>query len=340
MNDLEHLTGCIIGNFKMLRLIGSGGNGVVYLARQLTVDRMAACKILHRKMATNPVYIQNFVREARMAARLEHPHIIQAYDVGSGDGLYYFAMEYVPGISLEKIRISAADRITQPFLLDISISLADALDYAWKKFSIFHGDIKPDNLMIRDRDNVLKLADLGLARVAGTNDPDGEIMATPLYAAPEVIMGDTANVGIKSDIYSFGIMLYELLAGKAPFTGDIETVLHLHIDKIPPPLLEMNPGVDPAFAAFVDTMISKAPADRPADWAEIKKELQKIRKNIPDPGEQKKILRKMAANKNAAEKESKTVKRVFKRVFLVLTVILVLVIFAAVFLSLKQFFNF
>ena len=318
MKDLEHLEGSIIGGFKMLRLIGSGGNGVVYMARQLAVDRMAACKILHRELADNPVYIQNFVREARMAARLEHPNIIQAYDVGSGEGVYYFAMEYVPGISLEKIRTTGSDRITQPFLLDISIALADALDYAWKKFRVFHGDIKPDNLMIRDRDNVLKLADLGLARVAGTAEQDGEIMATPLYAAPEVIMGDTAKVGIKSDIYSFGIMLYELLTGNAPFQGDIETVLHQHIDKIPEAVLRMNPSVDPAFSAFVDTMISKAPADRPADWAEIKRELQKIRKNIPDPGEHKKALRKIAAGRDEGVKENKAVKWIFISVFILL----------------------
>jgi len=277
VTDIEHLQGRIVGGFKLLDLIGSGGNGTVYLARQLTMDRVAACKILHSDLADNPVYIRNFVREARMAARLDHPNIIQALDVGRSEGLYYFAMEYVDGISLEKIRTGNPERITLPFLLDVGVSLADALDYAWKSFHVIHGDIKPDNLMIRKSDNALKLADLGLAKVAGSDDPGGEIMATPLYAAPEVIMGNTANVGVKSDIYSFGIMLYELISGSAPFRGNMESVLHQHVEVIPPPLESTKPGLDPELGRFIDAMIAKAPVDRPADWKEIKEVLSGIR---------------------------------------------------------------
>ena len=277
MRDLEHLQGQIVAGFKLLDLIGSGGNGVVYLARQLTMDRFAACKILHDDLAGNPVYIRNFVREARMAARLDHPNIIQALDVGSSDGLYYFAMEYVDGTSLEKIRTGDPGRITLPFLLDVGISLADALDYAWRNFHVIHGDIKPDNLMIRKSDNALKLADLGLAKVAGSDEPGGEIMATPLYAAPEVIMGNTGSVGVKSDIYSFGIMLYELISGAAPFRGNMESVLHQHLEVTPPPLLEAKPGLDPELARAVDAMIAKAPVDRPVDWMEVKTTLSRIR---------------------------------------------------------------
>ena len=269
----------------MLRPLGQGGNGVVYLARQLAVDRIVACKILHPHQADDPVYVRNFVHEARLAARLEHPNIIQSLDVGCRDGVYYLMMEYVPGVSLEKIRTAAPERITLSFLLNISISLAEALDHAWRTCHIFHGDIKPDNLMIRDPDGVLKLADLGLAKIVGTDDLATDIMATPLYAAPEVITADAGNIGIKSDIYSSGIMLYELLAGKAPFSGNIESVLRQHLEEIPPPLGKINPAVDRTFAALVDKMISKSPADRPRDWAVIREELLEIRKRISrDPG--------------------------------------------------------
>lgn len=280
--EYDQLQGTIIGGYKLLRVLGSGGNGVVYLARQLAVDRIAACKILHPDLAENPVYIRNFIREARTAASLEHPHVIQALDVGGSDGLYYFAMEYVPGVSLEKIRTTAPERITLPFLLDISISLADALDFAWSRFHIIHGDIKPDNLMIRDRDNVLKLADLGLAHVAGSDDGSGEIMATPLYAAPEVIMGGQLSTGVRSDIYSFGIMLYELLAGKAPFRGSMDDVLRQHVEVDPEPLFAVNPGVDEKLAELVGSMICKAPADRPADWKTVKDALTGIRSGSSD----------------------------------------------------------
>ena len=104
MTVITNLQGEIIASFKLLRLLGRGGNGVVYLARQLTFDRITACKILRPELVDDPVYIKNFVHEARLAAQLEHPHIIQALDVGCCDGLYYLIMEYVPGISLEKIR--------------------------------------------------------------------------------------------------------------------------------------------------------------------------------------------------------------------------------------------
>lgn len=282
MSDITQLQGDIVAGFKMLRLLGRGGNGAVYLARQLSVDKIAACKILFPHLVSDPVYIKNFVHEARLAARLEHPNIIQALDVGCDGNLSYFIMEYVPGKSLEKIRTSEPERITLPFLLDISISLAGALDHAWKKFHIFHGDIKPDNLLIRDGDDVLKLADLGLAKIVGKDDLATDIMATPLYASPEVILADGANIGIKSDIYSFGIMLYELLSGKAPFRGNMESVLRQHVDTEPLPLEKARPDLDRELAGFINRMISKTPADRPHDWDEIKYVLQQIRARTPD----------------------------------------------------------
>jgi serine/threonine-protein kinase len=190
-------------------------------------------------------------------------------------------MEYVPGISLEKIRTGHKERLTLSFLLDIAVSLADALDYAWKNFHIFHGDIKPDNLLIRAGDNSLKLADLGLAKIVGKDDLAADIMATPLYAAPEVVVADAGKIGFKSDIYSFGIMLYELLAGKAPFTGDVESVLRQHVYDAPIPLSSANPALPQMLTAFVDKMISKSPDDRPQDWAEIKTVLQNFRKSVP-----------------------------------------------------------
>lgn len=283
MEKIEILpAGSVVGAFKILKKLGSGGSGVVYLAKQMAMDKVVAVKILHQDMAENPVYIRNFVHEARMAAKLDHPNIIQALDVGSSGNICYFAMEYVNGVSLEHIRLKNRSRITLAFVLDVSIALADALSYAWESFRITHGDIKPDNLMIRHQDNMLKLADLGLANVAGTADESAEIMATPLYASPEVIMGKHPDIGVCSDIYSFGIMLYELISGAAPFRGDIDEVLRQHLDIVPPPLEEANPGIDPRLARLVAAMTAKAPADRPASWKEIKNELCSIRSTLPE----------------------------------------------------------
>lgn len=316
MTDITKLQGGLIAAFKLLRLLGKGGNGVVYLARQLTFGRITACKILYPELVNDPVYIKNFVHEARLAAQLEHPHIIQALDVGCCDGLYYLIMEYVPGISLEKIRTENKEKLTLSFLLDTAISLADALDYAWKNFHIFHGDIKPDNLLIRDGDDSLKLADLGLAKIVGKDDLASDIMATPLYAAPEVIVADAEKIGMKSDIYSFGIMLYELLTGKAPFTGNVESVLHQHVYNVPAPLNSANPAVKPELAVFVDKMISKSPDERPLDWAEIKSTLRNFRKSVPEG----------AAIPSAGQKKKR-----WKSIGLLLFSIVLLLLLAAVF---------
>ena len=242
---------------------GGGNNGIVYLARQLTLDREVALKLLLPELAAEPEYTRSILREARLAARLDHPNIVQALDAGSSpDGFCFFAMEYVPGRTLEDIRIHHPEELSFRFLLDLSIQLADALAYAWKHCRMIHGDIKPGNLLIRDGDRRLKLADLGLARISGVPGAD-EIVVTPLYAAPEVIRGEFAKVGQTSDIYSFGVMFYELAAGKPPFRGDTDFLIDAHQNLPPPPLWEANPDIDPELAGFVMQMLEKEPEHRP-----------------------------------------------------------------------------
>lgn len=282
--SLEHLTGRDIAGFRILSELGRGNNGVVYLARQLTLDREVALKLLLPELAAEPDYIRNILREARLAARLDHPNIVQALDAGSSpEGYYFFAMEYVPGETLEEIRVRRPGELTFRFLLDISIQLADALAYAWRHCQMIHGDIKPGNLLIRKGDRLLKLADLGLARISGAQGSD-EIMVTPLYAAPEVIRGDFAQTGQTSDIYSFGVMFYELAAGRPPFRGDTDALIEAHLRLPPPPLAEVKPDVDPELAGFIMTMLEKDPEKRPGNWEEIGAFLRKIRTRLYNPG--------------------------------------------------------
>ena len=258
----------VIADMELLRVIGRGSSGIVYLARQRRLDREVALKILLPEVAADPVFIRSFFREARLAAKLNHRNIVRALDVGTEDGLCYFAMEYVPGRTLEEIRVKASEILTLPFLYNLAVQLANALDYAWTNFKLIHGDIKPENLMIRDRDRMLKLADLGLARIRG--DTESEIIATPLYAAPEVIRGGSES-SPASDIYSFGVMLYELIAGTAPFDADeeVEVLLKRHLEEIPAPLIEANPDVSRALSDFVGRMLEKDPRKRPGSWREI-----------------------------------------------------------------------
>lgn len=325
--SLEHLKGRDIAGFRILAELGRGNNGIVYLARQLALDREVALKLLLPELAAEPDYTRSILREARLAARLDHPNIVQALDAGSSpDGFYFFAMEYVPGRTLEDIRIHNPEELSFRFLLDLSIQLADALAYAWKHCRMIHGDIKPGNLLIRNGDRLLKLADLGLARISGAQSAD-EIVLTPLYAAPEVIRGDFSKAGQTSDIYSFGVMFYELAAGKPPFRGDTDALIDAHLNLPPPPLWEANPDIDPELAGFVMQMLEKEPEDRPADWEEIAAFLRETRARLYSPG--------YAAKRKAQQNQPIT--PLCNRRHPLLTPLLI-VVFVVIFLLLGAFF--
>lgn len=283
--------GTLLAGYRIESELGRGNNAVVYLAEQQSLGRKIALKILLPELAAEPGYVASFLREARLAARLDHPYIVQAYDTGATpEGYYYFAMELVTGPSLEEIRRQTPERLTFEFIFQISIELAEALDYAWNTHRMTHGDIKPGNLLISEESETLKLADLGLARISGGKTGE-DIMATPLYAAPEVIRGEQSD-GVRSDLYSFGIMLYELLCGAPPFVGSPQKVLNQHLYSPPQPLAERNPDLSPALVAFVERLIAKDPEKRPADWNEVRLFFQKrldLRRNrsisIPEPKE-------------------------------------------------------
>lgn len=262
--------GTVLAGYLIESELGRGNNGVVYLARQQSLDREVAFKVLLPELAAEPGYVESFLREARLAARLDHPYIVQAYDAGpTPEGYYYFAMELVIGPSLEDVRRETPEKLTFDLIFRLSIELAEALEYAWSVHRMTHGDIKPGNLLISRETGGLKLADLGLARVSGSKSGD-DIMATPLYAAPEVIRGEKTEYGVKSDLYSFGVMLYELLCGSPPFVGSPQKVLEHHLYIKPRPLLERNPDLDPVLAAFVERLMDKDPAGRPESWREVR----------------------------------------------------------------------
>ena len=272
--------GELFGDYRIISELGRGNNGVVYLAEQQPLDREVALKVLLPEHSGDREYVDLLINEARAAARMCHPNIVQALDAGNIDGCYFLAMEYVRGRTLEDIRINSPEIISFEFLTDISIQLADALDYAWRNFQMVHGDIKPENLLICDRDRTLKLADLGLSHVSGRVDSeDGSIMATPMYVAPEVVSLALHEPDVRSDIYSFGVMFYEMLAGKPPFDGDTETLIHCHTEVPAPPLTDANPDVPRELAELTARMLAKSPDDRPQSWQEIKSFLEKFRES-------------------------------------------------------------
>ncbi|MDD5698086.1 MAG: serine/threonine-protein kinase [Victivallaceae bacterium] len=279
----------VIAGFKIIRELGHGANGVVYLAEQTSLDRQVALKILPDAQAEDPDFVKAFLKEARAAARLNHPNIIQVYDAGVTDGgIYFLAMELIDGEALES-RILAKGALSAAAAVKIAIELAGALEYSWNKEHLFHGDIKPGNIMI-GRDGQTKLADFGLAKTVF--DETGEdIMATPMYAPPEVIRGERRQIGFKSDMYSFGVTLYEILCGTPPFDAtDCDQVMDMHLHKNPLPLIERRPGIDRALSELVDQLLSKNPGQRPPSWTAVLKKLQAVKTDRTEPKSRRRLV--------------------------------------------------
>lgn len=274
--NLENASICpttVIAGFKIIREIGRGSNGTVYLAEQTSLDRNVALKILPDIKAEDTNFVKDFLKEARAAARLNHPNIIQIYDAGvTNDGIYFLAMELIDGKSLEEM-IQSKGALKVQNAVKIMLELAGALEYSWKKENLFHGDIKPDNIMIR-KDGKTKLADFGLAKTI-FEERSEEIMATPMYAPPEVIRAEHKKIGFKSDMYSFGITLYEALYGTPPFNeADCQKVLYMHLQEYHTPLIEKMPEIDKSLSDLIDKLLSKNLKQRPASWTEIVESLQ------------------------------------------------------------------
>ncbi len=207
-----------LADFRLLARIGEGGMGVVYRARQLSMERDVALKILPERFAQNAEYVERFYREARLSARLDHPNIVRGLAVGHENGVFYFAMELIDGESLDRV-LHREGRLDLRRCIRIAICVAEGLAYAHEK-GLIHRDIKPGNVLLT-ADGTVKLADLGLVRIADdeqTMDPDQAILGTPAYSAPEQ-MRDPASADVSTDLYSFGATLYHMVTGRKPFVG-------------------------------------------------------------------------------------------------------------------------
>jgi len=275
--NVYELAGTTLAGCELINVLGSGNNGVVYLAHQKNLNRYIACKIMTPELQEDTAYVDTLFTEASNAAKLTHPNVIQALNAGVENDLKFFMMEFVDGRSLEDIRLNSPEIISTDFLLKIALQVTEAMDYAWCEHRMIHGDIKPGNIMIANKDHQVKIGDLGLARSSNgmTSDPD-DVMITPLYAAPEVIAQQNTELDQRSDIYSFGVMFYELACGRAPFTGNVEQLLQSHLYALPESLISMNPDMDRELASLIDSMLAKNPDDRPASWKKIRADLQRI----------------------------------------------------------------
>ncbi len=270
-------TGAVIADFIILEELGRGGMGIVYLAHQITLDRPAALKILSEAFADNSEFVVDFIKEARAAAKLNHPHIVQAYAVGEDEGVFFFAMEHIDGETM-KTYLKREGAVPVDFALEIIQQIAEALDYAWKEQRLIHRDIKPDNIMLT-RNGRAKLADLGLARVAGEiDDSDSdEVMGTPQYISPEHLTG--AEMDVRSDIYSLGATLFHLITGRFAFEGRTATDIarkHLEEPLSSPRLL--NPDIPEGVCDIIFKMMAKNPDDRYQSAENLVEDIRLVRK--------------------------------------------------------------
>ena len=242
---------------------------VVYLAIQEDLDRPVALKVLTDSLARDHEFVNRFLNEARAAAALTHPKIVQAYDAGFVEpDLYYFVMEFIRGETLHD-RIRREHMLKLRPALGIAIDIAEALDYGWKRQMLVHGDIKPENIMVSASGDT-KLADFGLAKVSGHDYSGRGIMLTPMYAAPEVIRGEKRQGDCRSDIYSFGATLFHTLSGQPPFPGtDPQAVLKRHLSEPPPLLQQINDKVPKEVSEFVGALLAKNPDARPQNWEQV-----------------------------------------------------------------------
>jgi hypothetical protein len=267
------LVGRTIGGYQILAEIGRGAVGFVYRARQTSLDREVALKVLAPRFAADPAFVRRFVSESAAAARLSHPNVVQVYDAGSDQGLYFFSMELMRGGSLDrKLAALRGERFSVHTALSAVLDAARGMQFS-ESCGIIHRDIKPDNLMLTD-DGVVKIGDLGIAVEAG--DTDVKRSGTPAYLAPEVV--DGARPSAASDIYGLGATLYRMLAGRTPYeaAGAAETLRRVR--EGPPPSLEsVAPSLPSEVYELVARMMARRPQHRPKSAGEIVDAVERMR---------------------------------------------------------------
>lgn len=269
--------GAVIGgDFVIQGEIASGGMGMVYLAYQISLDRKVALKIMHDEYAQDPTFVDNFLREARAAACLNHPNIVQAYAVGESDGRFYFAMEYLEGENLKEI-LDREGKLSQARVLAIVQDVARALNFAWKNQRLVHRDIKPENIIIT-KDQVVKLSDLGLARYgveSGVRERGETVYGTPQYISPEQYLNLTVDV--RSDLYSLGATAWHLLTGHPPFEANTPAeIATMHLNSRLPRLYQVEESVNRQTSTLISIMMSKRPSLRHADATEFLKDVARV----------------------------------------------------------------
>ena len=271
-----------IPGYKVLGKLGSGAMAVVYKAKQLSLDRVVAVKVLPKKFVQKSDYVERFYKEGRIAAKLNHNNIVQAIDVGEVSGLYYFVMEFVEGKTLYD-DLSKGKIFDESEALDIIIQLANALGHAHTQ-GLIHRDVKPKNIMI-NRDGVVKLADMGLARetsdIKAARHEQGKAFGTPYYIAPEQIRGEI-DIDGRADIYALGGTLFHMVTGRVPYEASSPSeVMKKHLKEPLTPPDHINTSLSTGISEVIEVMMAKDRNERYKTMEELLSDLQAVRDGRP-----------------------------------------------------------
>jgi serine/threonine-protein kinase len=271
-----------IPGYQILGKLGSGAMATTFKARQLSLDRLVAIKVLPRRLSENAEYVERFYKEGRAAAKLNHPNIAQAFDVGEAGGYHYFVMEYVEGHTLYD-ELSSGKVFSEADALRVVIQIARALEHAHGQ-GLIHRDVKPKNIMMTG-DSMAKLVDMGLARQVSDEKTAraeaGRAFGTPYYISPEQIRGEL-NIDFRADIYSLGATLYHMVTGRVPFEAETPTaVMHKHLKEELVPPDHINDRLTSGLGEVVEVMMAKKREHRYTTTSDLLLDLEAIARGEP-----------------------------------------------------------